>query len=90
MNLKNVIEKKNEAAQFMIDEITHICTNDIALITYCFFKICDTHTLKKSLISLLTSILSMISYKNAIFAEKKVIRFLLHCTKHLQVACQEV
>ena len=26
MNLKKVIEKKDEAAQFMIDEITHICT----------------------------------------------------------------
>ena len=26
MNLKNIIEKKDAAAQFMIDEITHICT----------------------------------------------------------------
>ena len=26
MDLKRVIDKKNEAAQFMIDEITHICT----------------------------------------------------------------
>lgn len=26
MDLKRVIDKKNEAAQFMVDEITHICT----------------------------------------------------------------
>ena len=26
MDLKKVIDKKNEAAQFMVDEITHICT----------------------------------------------------------------
>lgn len=26
MNLKNIIQKKDAAAQFMIDEITHICT----------------------------------------------------------------
>ena len=26
MNLKNIIEKKDAAAQFMIDEITHIYT----------------------------------------------------------------
>ena len=26
MDLRKIIDKKNDAAQFMIDEITHICT----------------------------------------------------------------